>query len=278
MLVDAYGASDTGLVRQRNEDQYLIARMGKSMLIQQTSLSLEDQTRLTADIQGYVLLVADGLGGHAAGDVASAAASHAVVEKLLHTISWRLPVNPGEDQDLREDLRQALEASQLAIERLAHERPMFEDMGTTLSLAYVLWPRLYVVHVGDTRVYLLRGARLERITRDHTLAQRMEESGAGTQGRMEESRFASVLWNALGGGSSRLRPDVFEARMEVGDTLLLCSDGLTHHLSDDEIQQVLEAADGSAQQACLALVEGAKQAGGEDNVTALVARFSSTEA
>jgi protein phosphatase len=145
-------------------------------------------------------------------------------------------------------------------------------MGTTLTMAYVVWPRLFIVHVGDSRCYLLRRSELKQLTEDHTVAQQYVESGVLAADEAETSRWSNVLWNVVGGASDELAPQVYKSELQLGDTLLLCTDGLNKHVSDDRIAQVL-AEDADAEKVCRCLVAAANDAGGSDNVTIVVARF-----
>jgi len=269
--MDCYGLTDVGRVREVNEDQFLIADLNKSMLIHQSTLSHEEHTHLFGSSQGKLLLVADGMGGHAAGQQASRIAVQTLARYVLNTMDWFFRLREDE-QDLKEELRAALEECEQRVEAAAAARPEFRGMGTTLTLAYLLWPRLYVVHAGDSRCYLLRGSRLEQITRDHTVAQKLVERGDLTAKEAEESRWSHVLWNCIGGGSGELNPDVYKATLRLGDTLLLCTDGLTARLSDAEIREVLQRK-ASAEETCRQLVDAANARGGPDNITVVVAHF-----
>ena len=141
-----------------------------------------------------------------------------------------------------------------------------------MTLAYVVWPALYLVHVGDSRCYLLRGDRFERITRDHTYAQKLIEEGGLTQEQAEDSFLSNVLTRVIGGDTRSLKVDAFRGTLEVGDELLLVTDGLNKHVRDREVHEILGRS-GSAEEACRALVDAALEGGGSDNVTAVVARF-----
>jgi protein phosphatase len=219
-----------------------------------------------------LLLVADGMGGHADGQRASALAVQTLSNYVLNTMPWfyRLPECPG--ADLEGELKSALEECQNQLESAGEGEPSRKRMGTTLTLAYLLWPRLYVVHAGDSRCYLSRRGRLEQITHDHTVAQQMVDRGALEPGEVENSRFSHMLWNCIGGGSHDLNPDVYKAGLEIGDTLLLCSDGLSKVVSPADIREVL-ARPCSAEAACQELVTRANAAGGPDNITVVVAHF-----
>src|SRR5207237_907095 len=139
--MDCYGLTDVGRVREVNEDQFLIADLNKSMLIHQTSLSHEDHTRLFGGSQGQLLLVADGMGGHAAGKQASTLAVQTLSHYVLNTMPWLFQLQEHHEADLNEDLRAALEACQRRFEAEVAAVPERRGMGTTLTMAYVLWPR-----------------------------------------------------------------------------------------------------------------------------------------
>lgn len=269
--VDCFGKTDRGRVRGRNEDQFLIGGLARSMLVLHSSLTFEHLTRLHGGTQGYLLVVADGLGGHEHGGEASYLAVDALTHYVLNTMTWFFRLDGNGERVQLDELKRALQACNAALqERMAGNG--HDELGTTLTMAYVLWPHLYVVHAGDSRCYLLRGTRLEQITTDHTLAQAMVASGNLPADEARDSRWSRVLWNALGGGSAEVLPDAYEAELELGDVLLLCSDGLTLHVGDEDIARHL-AASRSAEEACSRLVNAANAAGGEDNVTVVVARF-----
>jgi PPM family protein phosphatase len=270
--MDCFGLTNVGTAREENEDQFLLADLNKSMLVHQTSLSHEDHTRLFGGSQGKLLLVADGMGGHAAGKQASAIAVATLARYVLNTMSWFLRLRGEDEEDFKDELRAAVEECQKRVEVAASADARREDMGTTLTMAYLLWPRLYVVHAGDSRCYLMRGDRLEQVTKDHTLAQQLVDRGALAPREAEESRWSHVLWNCIGGGSHDVSVDVYKATLHFGDTLLLCTDGLTGQVSDAAIRDVLRRC-GTAEEACRHLVSRAKKAGGPDNITAVVAYF-----
>jgi protein phosphatase len=269
--MDCFGLTDTGKVREGNEDQFLVADLNKSMLIHQTSLSVEDHTRLFGGSQGKLLLVADGMGGHAAGRQASTVAVEGLAQYVLNTMPWFYRLRHDREDDLEEELRSALEHCQKRVEE-ASAAPGRRGMGTTLTMAWLLWPRLYVVHAGDSRCYLLRGARLEQVTTDHTLAQKLVERGELSPEEAHESRASHLLYNCIGGGSPDLSVDVYKASLRLGDTLLLCTDGLTALVSDARIRDVLLGSQ-AAEEACRALIGLANDLGGTDNITVVVAYF-----
>lgn len=270
--MDCFGLTDVGSRRESNEDQFLLADLNKSMLIHQTSLSHEDHTRLFGGSQGKLLLVADGMGGHAEGQQASRIAVQTMTNYVLNTMPWFFRLEEGREADLNEELKLALEECQHSIESAASNHPQRRGMGTTLTMAYILWPRLYVVHAGDSRCYLLRGSRLEQITTDHTVAQQMVEKGILDAEKAQESRWSHVLWNCVGGGTHELNTDVYKASLQIGDSLLLCTDGLTACVPNPQIVELLQKKL-SAEQTCRQLIDTANAAGSPDNVTVVVAHF-----
>jgi protein phosphatase len=268
--MDCFGLTDVGRKREVNEDQFLIADLSKSMLIHQSSLSQDDHTRLFGGSQGTLFLVADGMGGHAEGKRASSLAVQTLTHYVLNIMHWLFYLDESHESDLLDELKESLEQCQRSIREAAS--PTSSTMGTTVTMAYLLWPRLYVVHVGDSRCYLLRGEQLEQVTTDHTVTQRMVDSGAMSPEQAQKSRWSHVLWNCVGGGSPHMTTDVYKANLKIGDTILLCTDGLTTGLSDERIKKMLHP-NQRAEQTCHALVGAANEADGRDNVTVLVARF-----
>jgi serine/threonine protein phosphatase PrpC len=155
---------------------------------------------------------------------------------------------------------------------VAEARAGSPEVGGVLTMACATWPWAYVIHVGNGHCYLQRDAALEQITTDHTLAQQLVDSGVLPAHEGATSRLSTVLWNAIGWGLDDLRPEVYKARLHVGDTLLLCTDGLPKHVPDAAIGALLEARE-PARETCRKLVEAANSAGGTDNITVIVARL-----
>jgi PPM family protein phosphatase len=141
----------------------------------------------------------------------------------------------------------------------------------------VLWPRVYVVHAGDSRCYIHRGGRLVRMTKDHTVAQKAVDDGILTAEQVKGTPLGNTLWNCIGGGTEGVHPDVYHLTAQPGDELLLCSDGLNRRLTDDDIRGIL-ARSATPAAACDALVAAANEAGGQDNITVIVARLQAVTA
>jgi protein phosphatase len=267
--MDCSGQTDVGRVREVNEDQYLIASLSKSMQVHATSLDLDEQTRLFGASQGKLLLVADGMGGHEAGRRASSLAVNSLTTYVLNTMGWFFRLRQDDEESFLGDLRAALEYCQERLRAEAERIPERHGMGTTLTMAYLVWPRLYVVHAGDSRCYVQRGGRLRQLTRDHTLGR--QDPVRSTPDDPEAPVWRDLLWNVVG-GSDELTVEVYRADLALGDTLLLCTDGLTRHVADAAIGRLL-AEDCPSAETCRRLVEAGNAAGGTDNVTVVVAHF-----
>lgn len=271
--VDAAGLSHRGNVRPNNEDQFLICRFGRFFETLQSSLDSDAVPPATGD-SGYGLIVADGLGGMAAGEVASQQAVSMLVNLALQTPDW---IMRFDDIDFSQEvMRRAKERMSRISEALVEEAkadPGLVGFGTTLTSAWSLGTNLFIAHVGDSRAYLMRGGKLRQITSDDTVAQSLADKGAMTPQEAASSRLRHVLTSCLGGYGAKLDPEVRHLSIEPGDILLLCSDGLTGELDDATLAGVLASGE-SAQALCSRLVALALKAGGRDNVTVAIAKYS----
>jgi PPM family protein phosphatase len=269
--VDLAAASDPGRVRPNNEDHYLVVRFGRSWETLFTNLPEGEVPARSAET-GYGMVVADGMGGSAAGEVASRLAIQSLVNLVLGTPDW---IMRPEDGSSKEILRRAAERyGQVhhALAEQAKEDYRLAGMGTTMTLACSVGADLFITHVGDSRCYLFRQGLLCQLTRDHTMAQALADHGYIPQEAVPAHKLRHVLTKALGAGKGELKPDLDQVRLDDGDCLLLCSDGLTEMVDESTITSVLEAEDAAAD-ACRRLVEMALEAGGGDNVTVIVARY-----
>lgn len=263
------GHTDIGKVRARNEDHYLVADLNKSMTVHSSTLPITDETELYAGLRAQLLLVADGMGGRAGGDIASQISVGTTAQYVLNTMPWFLSLEHDHDEDQREELIAALQACREAIVAEATRQPDYSHMGTTLTMAYIVWPRMYVVHIGDSRCYVWRQGRLIQVTRDHTAAQALIDDGTMTAEQAVRSPLSHILVSSIGESESSFHPDVFKAGLEPGDVVLLCTDGLTTEVSDEQIGEIL-ASGQSAEQTTRALIDSANTAGGKDNITVVV--------
>jgi protein phosphatase len=247
------------------------------MKVESNSIELESYSRLFGDSLGYLFLVADGMGGHRGGKEASRLAIHYFVSAILNSLRWLVRADLNAEAWFVEDLKSMLANAHRELQTQSASDVELQGMGTTLTMAYVAWPRMYVVHAGDTRCYLLREGELRQITRDHTVAEQMMKSGQLDRASVDRSPWANVLVNALGAGASDVFADIYKIDLMFGDQLLLCSDGLNKHVSDELIVDVLKQAE-SLQFASDKLIHSAIQAGGSDNVTVVLAKFQGEHA
>lgn len=273
------GRTNTGKKRDSNQDQFLIADLNKSMLVQSTSLELEAQSRIYGMSHGKLLMVADGMGGHQGGNRASRMAIDLLINQLLNSMHWFSSSENDEaarEAGFIEDLKRLMQHAHEAIEKEARAEVDKKGMGTTLTVAYVIWPWMYVLHAGDSRCYLLRQGEMRQLTRDHTVSNQLVEKGGMTVEEANNSRWSNVLYNALGAGAAAVVPEVHKVALQPGDTIMLCTDGLYRHVRDNEIRDLLET-ELEPQESCRSLIELANFRGGLDNITTVVARLGDPE-
>jgi serine/threonine protein phosphatase PrpC len=272
ITIDAHGRTDVGKVRTVNEDQFLIAALHKVIEIHGTSIPDRYRTRLHSGARAVLLLVADGVGGTPAGERASSITLDAIMNYVTHSMRCFYALDQQAAPDLLHELANTVQRSHEAVLAQAAETPEHTGMATTLTMAHVLWPRAYVVQIGDSRCYRLRDDDLELVTRDQTLSQVLVESGEISEEQAQRSPFSNVLVQAIGGPEG-VEPAISQIDLEPGDTLLLCTDGLTKHVARPEMAALLREAD-SAEHATRDLIAAALAGGGTDNVTAIVARMT----
>jgi PPM family protein phosphatase len=270
LTVRSFGLADPGKVRETNEDQFLIATLLKALQVERTSLP-QPKVQHSSD-RSYLFVVADGMGGHAGGEKASALAIDSVESFILDTFKWFAHLKGHEQDQVLADFQKALGHANTRVLAEAAERPELRGMGTTLTLAYSLNDELFVAHVGDSRCYLCRHGILYRLTRDHTLVEEMVSHGALPAEEAAQHRWRHVITNAVGGDSAEVKVEVHKVHLEGGDRVLLCSDGLTEMVPDEEINHVLQT-EAEPERACRRLATRANEAGGKDNITVVVAHF-----
>jgi PPM family protein phosphatase len=263
VIVRVSGRTDVGRARDHNEDALLIAdlSLGEALLP-------DYATRRAVRGRGMLFMVADGLGGAAAGEVASQMAVQTVLRELLGSLAATPRTDPP---SFAAALKAATEAANTQIYRHAQGTPDLRGMGTTATAAGMLGDSLFIVQVGDSRAYLVRDGRAEQITKDQSLMQRLIEAGELTVEEAERSERRNIILQALG-PEPAVRIDLTSQRVRRGDTLVLCTDGLSGLVRPDEIAAVVTAeADPGA--ACQHLIDRANENGGPDNITVIVARF-----
>lgn len=255
MRIEIAGKTDVGRKRKQNEDAYLV-------------LKPPQQPRLSVDA---LLLVADGMGGHERGEVASGHVRDVFeavfVEQYAEFLTAYTP------ESLEAALKTLYKESHSHLRNLSEELASSEDsreqMGTTLTVGLIAGDQLVLAHVGDSRAYLLRNDMIAQLTEDHTMAQLLVRAGKMTEEEAAKSRYSHALSQAIG-ASKRMSPDLAAYPLEPGDTLLLCTDGLTRYLQEADLMAAVQQHAPAA--ACDYLVDLANQRGGRDNITVVIAR------
>jgi len=269
--IETFGITDRGVVREENQDQFFIAELSRRLQMRASSLPIATNSTLAGSSLGLVMMVADGMGGHRGGQEASGLAIRFFLASILNRLRWNHPSTLGDDADLVEDLKLMLTQAHREIQRQSEVDSSLEGMGTTFTLAYIAWPRMIVLHAGDTRCYLYRRGELSLLTRDHTVANQMIQRGQLDANAAERSRWSNVLVNALGAGASEVFADITKVELIADDVILLCSDGLNKHVDDRSIRAALTSSADPAK-ICEILVQQAKDDGGTDNITVVAAR------
>jgi serine/threonine protein phosphatase PrpC len=266
--IDVHGLTHVGRVRKENQDHFLLATVHKRVNVIATNL--ETQAHLPAREQrvAFLAMVADGVGGTQGGAEASATALESVMQYVNDSMSCLY------DRDVAEStftdmLQRCALRSHEAIRERASASEEHGSMATTLTLFMGVWPAYYLVQLGDSRYYLWREGRLTQVTRDQTLANDLVDQGILSRAQAPHTQFAHVLSSALGADTAE--PVVTRLRAEWDSVHLLCSDGLTKHVSDERIADRL-AHMTSATQACEQLLADALEDGGSDNITIIVGR------
>jgi protein phosphatase len=214
-------------------------------------------------------MVADGVGGGPAGSEASQWAVEAITRYVTHSLNCFYATDAGDEDAFLNGLEDAALHCHSELQQRAEGNEEREGMATTLTLWLGVWPRAYLLQVGDSRAYLMRGDRLTQLSRDQTMAQVMVDQGILTRADVIGTRWEHVLSSSIGGPESL--PVVSRVDQQWGDVGLLCSDGLTKHVSDDRIRERLQTM-ASAREGCEALLQDALEGGGTDNITVLIGR------
>ncbi len=266
----SFGLTDRGKVRPTNEDHFLIAELVRTLWVHQTSLP-QPETQHGCN-RGHVLLVADGMGGHRGGEIASALSVATIEGFVLHLLKRFSNLQATDEQAVLKDFQAALRQVDSRLAEEAAHHPQFAGMGTTLTMAFASGRSLFVIHAGDSRCYLFHGGQLRQLTEDHTIAAELARQGVIRQEDVRRHQWRHVVTNVLGGSTGDVRVEMHRVDLEAGDVVLLCTDGLTDMVADDRIATVL-AAEAEPRLACERLVALANEEGGRDNITAVVARF-----
>jgi protein phosphatase len=265
--IDVFGLTHPGKVRATNEDHFLICSLHKKVQVQLTSLPDAGAFPGDAERLAMLAMVADGVAGGPHGDDASRWAVEAVTKYVTRSLRCYYTTDPADEEAFARGLEDAALRCHADLLKRAEVDPGHDGMATTLTLWLSVWPRAYVLQVGDSRAYLLRGGELRQLSRDQTMAQLLVDQGVMTRTDAAGTRWEHVLSSSIGGPESL--PVVTSVDQERGDIGLLCSDGLTKHVPDDRIRERLMTMT-SAKAGCEALLQDALDAGGTDNITILI--------
>jgi protein phosphatase len=261
--VSVFGKTDLGRTREHNEDAFLVADLTSRDATLQPSV----RDHVVGE-RGSLFMVADGMGGAAAGELASDMATEVILNHL--TTVW------AEDSDVSANrfayrMKEAVELANNRINVYAREHPELRGMGTTATVAGVFAGELYLAQVGDSRGYLVRNGEASQITKDQSLMQRLVEAGELTEEEAAQSERRNIILQALG-PDPRVKVDLTYQPLCRGDVLVLCSDGLSGQVKKEEIAEMVGSV-GDLSQLCSRLIDLANQRGGPDNITVVAARF-----
>jgi PPM family protein phosphatase len=261
--VSVFGKTDLGRTRDHNEDTFLVADLSTG------NSSLQPEVRRhEIGPRGSLFMVADGMGGAAAGELASAMAADLIYRHMA--TAWATDSNDSAAQ-FAYRMREAVELANVQIYSYANQHPEVRGMGTTVTAAGVFGSDLYLTQIGDSRAYLVRGAEGVQLTKDQSLMQRLVDAGELTEDEAEQSERRNIILQALG-PDPRVKVDLTHQRLRRGDTLILCSDGLSGLVKREELARLAQQhADLPA--LCSALIDLANARGGPDNITVVTARF-----
>ncbi len=268
--LDLFGLTHVGKVRKSNQDHFLLCTVHPQVLVHNTSLPNPESLPLLGDRLATILLVADGVGGRAAGADASQLAVETITNYVSSTLRCYHAAGSAHEGEFEEALRTAAIGAHAAVKAEAATVSDHDGMATTLTLCIVIWPWVYVVQVGDSRCYRFLNGGLQQITRDQTMAQALVDEGVLAADKAANTPFSNVLVSAIGGEAATPIVSRFDIR-DRNSVVLLCSDGLTKHVSDAELAEQIGAMQ-SSEQLCHSLLDLALERGGSDNITILAGR------
>jgi protein phosphatase len=263
ITVQVYGRSDVGRTREHNEDAFVIVDLTSGNATMPLEARRED-----LGPKGELFMVADGMGGAAAGEIASAMAVEIILGELR--TNW-MSADASETEMFVRAIRQATKTANEQINAYAAHHPEYRGMGTTATIAGLRGDTLYLAQVGDSRAYLVRNGVAQQITKDQSLMQKLIEAGELTEEEAQHSERRNIILQALG-PEPTINVDLTHQTVRRGDMLVLCSDGLSGQVTKDEIAAIVSG-EPDIVRACNRLIDRANDAGGPDNITAIIARF-----
>lgn len=266
IVVHVFGRTDVGRTREHNEDAFVVA----DLTTDNATLQPEVRTHTVGE-RGTLFMVADGMGGAAAGEIASAMATDVVLAELRR--GWLIAERRDADT-FALSLKAATEAANARIHQYAVDHPEHRGMGTTATIAGLLGDKLILAQVGDSRAYLIRDGVARQLTKDQSLIQKLVEAGELTPEEAEQSERRNIILQALG-PEANIKTDLTVQLLRKGDVLVLCSDGLSGLVKPDQISEAVKTTP-DLTALCKRLIDLANEAGGPDNITVVAARFEGT--
>lgn len=266
--LDTFGVSHAGKVRKQNQDRFLLATIHKRVDVVASNLEVTERLPIGEQRLAYLAMVADGVGGGTGGAEASAM----TLETVMQYVNDSMLVYYGaraEEGEFTEVLQAAAMRAHDAVKKRRAEQGVLGTMATTLTLFIGVWPAYYLLQLGDSRYYLWRDGKLRQVTRDQTMAQDLVDEGVMTRAAAAKTPMANVLSSAIGGDTTH--PVVTRLQADWHNVHLICSDGLTRHVPDERIAEVLGSM-ATSRQACEQLLQDALDAGGSDNITIVIGR------
>jgi PPM family protein phosphatase len=263
LIAEIFGISNVGLIRHDNQDSFLIANLETGDIATTSAPSL-----VSVHTAPFILIVADGVGGAASGALASAIATETILSELhrwWHKVPKRTP------ESIEAALKRGIDVANKAIYQKASTSPEHHGMGTTTTLALVLDGEAFIAQVGDSRAYLVRKGAAKQLTKDQSFVQRLIDAGRMTAKEAAQSEHRNIILQALG-PEEKVVTDFYRVKLESGDYVVLCSDGLSNQVSAEEIGRITRGA-GRPEDICNALIEEAMHTGAPDNVTVVAARL-----
>ncbi len=267
--LDVFGLTHLGKVRKVNQDHFLICSLRKHMQVHYTSLPNVDELPLESERLATLAMVADGVGSGLKGEEASRVAVEVVAQYVAHSMRCYYTADASDEQAFFDALQEAAMECHASVLERAEQDPSRRGMATTLTLWIGVWPRSYLLQVGDSRCYTFRDGELTQISRDQTMAQELVDRGVLTRSGAFSTKWANVLSSSIGGPQTA--PVITQMNQAWHSVGLLCSDGLTKHVSDEQIGERLRTMK-SAKQVCEDLLQDALDGGGSDNITIVVGR------
>ena len=268
MIAEIYGTTNVGLIRADNQDAFLIANLETGDIATTSAPSV-----ISVHTAPFIMIVADGVGGAASGALASSIATETILGELHR---WWRKVPKRSPESIEAALKRGIDAANREIYQTATTAPEHHGMGTTATLALIIDGEAFIAQVGDSRAYLVRKNTAKQLTKDQSFVQRLIDAGRMTAKEAAQSEHRNIILQALG-PEEKVVTDFYRVKLENDDALVLCSDGLSNQVSNDDIARITR---GSAkpQDICDALIEEALHTGAPDNVTVVTAKLRTLDA